>query len=239
MKSLFLALFLFSACSDSSDRVEVLSKLRTLGVKSSPSFVPQPTAPGTAVSIEFFVAVPKDRVITAESYDISKSEPLSFVVTPDPNTITYEEIGDLRIAKITGTGVLPPTTAAIDFKGVSSFGIKYGLTIKEGGESENIIGSILVFKEGASPAPSGLGVTINDSLDFTSKSEGSLAGTLQNPTSERFKISWFVSSGEIKNRRALVTKWTPEKSGSQALILTARGLNTGSFAISTKSITVK
>jgi hypothetical protein len=188
--------------------------------------------------LEFYIAIAKDHVITTEDYDISKTEPLSFKITPDPAAITYQEVGDLRIAKVKATGLMPPL-AAFDFKGVSSYGVKYGLTIKDGSETENIIGAVLVFKNDAVPAPSGLNVTINDTVDFSNETEGSIGANLLNPTSERFKISWFVSSGEIKNRRALVTKWTPSKSGDQALIVTARGLDTGSFSLSSKAIIVK
>lgn len=239
MKALFLVVLTFLGCSGESDRVEAISKLRALGVSATPSFVSQETSPGAAISLEVLVAVPKDHVITAEEYDISKAEPFSFRITPDPSTITYQDVGDLRIAKVTAAGVLPPTAAAIDFRGVSSFGMKYGLTIKDGSESENIVGAVLIFKEGASPAPSGLNLSINDSVDFSNNTEGNIAANLQNPTSEKFKVSWFVSSGVIKNRRALITKWTPNKSGEQALIVTARGLDTGAFTISSKVVTVK
>ncbi len=239
MKALFLVVLTFLGCSGESDRVEAISKLRALGVSATPSFVSQEASPGAAVSLEFLVAVPKDHVITAEEYDISKEEPFSFKITPDPSTITYQDVGDLRIAKVTASGVLPPTAAAIDFRGVSSFGIKYGLTIKDGSESENIVGAVLIFKDGASPAPSGLNVSISDPIDFSNNTEGNIAANLQNPTSEKFKVSWFVSSGEIKNRRALITKWTPNRSGEQALIVTARGLDTGAFTISSKTVTVK
>ncbi|MEI8027855.1 MAG: hypothetical protein WCI18_16010 [Pseudomonadota bacterium] len=239
MKALLLVVLTFLGCSGESDRVEAISKLRALGVSATPSFVSQETSPGAAISLEFLVAVPKDHVITAEEYDISKAEPFSFKIKPDPSTITYQDVGDLRIAKVTAAGVLPAEAAAIDFRGVSSFGMKYGLTIKDGGESENIVGAVLIFKEGTTPAPSGLNVTINDPVDFSNHAEANIAANLQNPTSEKFKVSWFVSSGEIKNRRALTTKWTPNKSGEQALIVTARGLDTGAFTMSSKVVTVK
>ena len=239
MKALFIVVLTFLGCSDESDRVEAISKLRALGVSATPSFVSQEASQGAGVSLEFLVAVPKDHVITAEEYDISKAEPFSFKITPDLSTISYQEVGDLRIAKVTATGVLPPSAAAIDFRGVSSFALKYGLTIKDGSESENIVGAVLIFKEGSSPAPSGLNISIKDSVDFSNHAEGNIAANLQNTTSEKFKVSWFVSSGEIKNRRALLTKWTPDKAGEQALIVTARGLDTGTFSISSQVITVK
>ena len=239
MKAFLFFLLLQISCSGSSDRQEVISKLRTLGANATPSYVFQKDAAGVPVSIDFYTAVPKDHQITASQFDMSNSNSLYFSIVPDSTSITYQDVGDLRVAKITAQGALPPFLAGLEYRGVSSLSIKYGLTIQDGSEVENIVGSVLIFKDGASVKNKGLKVSLKTLNEFTANHESDIAAELTNAGGERFKIGWFVSSGEILNRRALSTKWKPAKSGAHAVIVTARGLDTGEFSMDIKESSVK
>ncbi|NBQ54495.1 MAG: hypothetical protein EBU49_13095 [Proteobacteria bacterium] len=66
-----------------------------------------------------------------------------------------------------------------------------------------------------------------------------LSGTVIKPQSENVKVSWFVSSGKVTNRRAKETKWEPQSSGTQTVIMTARGMKSGSFALQAVDVTVE
>jgi hypothetical protein len=239
MKFLLVFLAMFIGCSGSSDREEAISKLRTLGANATPSYVFQKDAPAQPVSIDFYLAIPKGHEITASQLDLSNSGTLFFNVVPDLGSITYQEVGDLRVAKITAQGVLPPVVSGIEYRGVSSVTIKYGLTVQDGSEVENIVGSVLIFKDGATVKNKGLKVSLKPLAEYTAKQESDVSADLVNAGGERFKIGWFVSSGEILNRRALSTKWKPAKSGAQAVIVTARGLDTGEFTMDFKESSVR
>ena len=66
-----------------------------------------------------------------------------------------------------------------------------------------------------------------------------LSGTITKPQPENVKVSWFVSSGKVTNRRAKETKWAPEKTGPQTVIMTARGMKSGSFAVQAVDVNVE
>jgi len=239
MKKLFLLfIFLVSCSSDEENRFEVINKLRAIGANASPSFISQDTAALSNVEIQFHVVMPIGNEISLENYQNPDIKNIVMNLEPDPTSISYVNVGSLRFASFKAKGTIPPEVKAIKFDGFTSFAVSYGVTVKSGAESENIQGSILVYKSDSMPTVNDMKIAIKPDLTFKKSTKSVLSATLTNPIGENYKIGWFVSSGIVENRRSLDTFWTPKESGIATVIVTARGLQTGSFTYDSSAPTV-
>lgn len=237
-----------TACGDEeTDRFERVAKLRAIGVSTNPVVLAAP-ASGTTESVELtaFAALPKGGVVGASSFlDEASAYSSPLPVSVDSSTATTEGFAalDLYSVKATATvGPLTPQQEAI-LLATGKLIFRYGIKLDSGDESETIVGNILVYPAG-SPEVSFQALSANVAEPLANATIGTgpdqvLSGTATKPQEEAIKFGWFVSSGKVKNRRARETKWEPVDSGSQTVIMTARGMKSGSFALKAVDVTVQ
>jgi hypothetical protein len=128
-------------------------------------------------------------------------------------------------------------TAALTKQGYAR--LRYQVKFNASGDDENIVGDTIVYPE-SSTALSWTAPTIAITKPATTAAAGSLdlEGTIDSQGNETNRVSWFVSSGKVKNRRAKSTVWQDAASGSQTVVMTVRGTKSGAFAIKTQTITL-
>lgn len=249
-KPIFLVtLTIATGCQDDEAmRVERIEKLRAIGVQTNPVVV---TAPGpglsTTVNVTAFAATPSGGSIAASSFMDTASnyaQPIDTVI--DPTTATTESFANLDLYSISGTVTIGPLSTAEQLALSAEDGrlvYRYGIKLESGSELEEIVGNILVYPATAEQTNyQPIGVTINTPTVNAAVGAGakqSLSGNVTKPQDENVRISWFVSSGKVKNRRAAETEWEPETAGNQTIFMTARGMKSGSFAVSGVDVTVE
>ncbi|MEY4630798.1 MAG: hypothetical protein RIQ81_918 [Pseudomonadota bacterium] len=245
---LICSVFLSSCGDDEDNRPERISKLRAIGVASSP-LVGSAPAPGATTQVELtaYAALPKGQTVTATSFiddDARYATPV--VVQVNNNSQTVESKAALDIYSVKATATIGPLTELQQAQLAISGGkllFRYGIRLEAGDESEDIVGNILVYPPGAEALTyQPIDVTINEPTINATLGTGPdqpLVGDVIKAQQENVKVSWFVSSGKVKNRRARDTKWEPVVAGPQTVILTARGLASGSFVMKVADIVVE
>ncbi len=240
---------LLSACNeDDSTRVERIEKLRAIGVTSSPVVLAAP-APGSSGSVELtaFAALPPGSTVTATPF-LDEASPYAppVPIVMDSTTETIQHLGALELYSIKGTvtvGPLTPEQEAILAAPSGKLSLRYGIKLETGAESEIIVGNILVYPSGSEEsAYQAVSVSVAKPVAHATIGSGPdqvLAGTVTKAQPENVKVSWFVSSGKVTNRRAKETKWEPQSTGTQTVIMTARGMKSGSFALQAVDVTVE
>jgi hypothetical protein len=238
---------LIASCNEDEDNLpERITKLRAIGVSASPLAVTAP-APGATTQVELtaFAATPKGQTVNASTFLDEASmyaTPIAAAISVDSEALEAKAALDIYSVKATATiGPLNERQIAQLAIPGGKLVFRYGIRLKSGEESEDIVGNIVAYAPGSAALNyQALAVNISEpTLDATlGTGEGQpLIGDVVKPQSENIKLSWFVSSGKVKNRRARDTKWEPVDTGQQTVILTARGLVSGSFAM--KAIDVK
>ena len=243
--SLLLAL---GACRpEDTSRVERIEKLRAIGISANPVVLIAP-APGTSGSIELttYAALPLGASVSAQSFldeGSTYNQPVPVVMTPGSEAT--QQMAALDIFSVKATVTVGPLTAEqqVILATTGKLALRYGIQLDSGEESERIVGNILVYPATAQEVTyQSVGVSVAEPLANATVSSGPdqvLSGTVTKPQSENIKVSWFVSSGKVTNRRAKETKWEPEKTGIQTVIMTARGMKSGSFALQAVDVTVE
>ena len=229
-------------------RVERIEKLRAIGVISNPVVLTAPN-PGSSATVELtaYAGLPAGSSITATSFlDEGSAYAPPMPVVMDPTTAVTQSFAALDLYSVKGTATIGPLSPAQQALLASPSGkltLRYGIRLESGEESEDIVGNILVYPNGSDEAAyQALGVNVaepvaNSTVGLTS--DQILSGTITKPQPENVKVSWFVSSGKVTNRRAKETKWAPEKTGPQTVIMTARGMKSGSFAVQAVDVNVE
>lgn len=232
---------------DESMRAERVEKLRAIGVSSSPLVLPAP-GPGATGSIELtaFAALPKGESVSASSFlDEASTYTPVIPVTVDPASATTTSYAALDVYSVKANVTVGPLTAeqeaTLALTGKLTF--RYGIHLESGTESEDIVGNVLVYPAG-SPEVAFQPLSVNVAEPLANAIIGTgpdqkLTGTIARPQEESVKVSWFVSSGKVTNRRARDTSWEPGKTGAQTVIMTARGLKSGSFAMKAVDVTAQ
>jgi len=242
------SLLLNSCNQDDSMRVERIEKLRTIGVASNPIVLSAP-APGSSGILELtaFAALPAGNTVTASSFlDEASAYTPPVPIVIDSNSESIQHLGALDLYSVKGTvnvGPLTPEQQAILAAPSGKLTLRYGIRLEAGEESEDIVGNILVYPAGSEEsAYQAVSVSVAEPVANATVSSGPdqvLSGTVTKPQSENVKVSWFVSSGKVTNRRAKETKWEPQSAGTQTVIMTARGMKSGSFALQAVDVTVE
>lgn len=232
------ALTALTSCSDDMPRQEAIEKLRGIGVEQSPVSA----KPGSVVTLTFHMLSLQSETITGTPYldSISKYSVPTKVTLLDTNA-TEEKLGKISAYSFRAQYTVPSdaaTVAALAVKSPSR--VRYGVTFNNGSKTETMVGDILVYKEGSAElawtAPT---ISIDQPLATTISSSTSISSTLQNSNPEKNQISWFVSTGKVKNRQAKSTDWSEISSGDQTLVVTSRGKSSGAFAMKVLKVTVQ
>ena len=228
------------SCRNEDDPQERISKLRALGVGSLPTIATTGSTAG-AVELTIYAAVPKGKTVAFESF-ADTGAPFSLPQTVKINgaTAAYTEYAAFRLFAVKATMVVPPAET-LKLQQDQSARLRYGIKLTSEEEEEKVVGDVLVFSQGAQQAswkaPSaeiespGGSVPTGQDID--------LKGKIVKNQEERIKVGWFVSTGSVKNRRAISTAWESPDAGDQTVILTVRGTESRGFGIQVRDVPVK
>lgn len=244
-------LFFLAACGDDSARPEVLDKLRVIGVGTAPvASSPAPVGTTLNVTLTIHAVVPLGETVTIGTFDDDKSPlmynvPASDITVTQPQASDYTDMDDFRLVKATVTVPVLSEDTFNQFpnsdKGVR---VRYGVTVVGAKKTEYVVGSFMTYKAGSTElnwqVPT-VDIEKPTNLGEVSIPEKGLeiVGKVNNPNDEDIKMGWFVSSGEIENRRSRTTKWRKPKDGKQTLILTAHGKKSKAFTLKVIEVNVK
>jgi len=237
------------ACNEPVDRQEQIDRLKGIGLVASP-LVNSPSQGSTinATQITGYATIPlgKTPVVTAyldqpTAGAISVKTDEIIIDASKQELTTYEGFQLLKfVARVTIPSVTLIQRFTDDFQGIQ---FRYGFTVSTEDDVEYIVGSFLVYPEGSeelqwtNPVISIDSPTENQSL--SAEEEFDVIATLTKPNDEDVKLGWYVSEGEISNRRAGETTWTLPTKGKHTLILTARGKKSRGFAIQIKTVNIQ
>ena len=240
---------LMSSCGRNTARQEVIQKLRCLGVLADP-LVSTPSAKKGAATVNLLihVAVPsggsvsvspfKDTVQNETGVTLSTSD-----LKVDSGSAKYQEFGGIRLFTVNATAVVP-TIATFTGNPSSFIGatVKYGFRVEAGSSSENMIGTFLVEPEGAAAlawkAPTIDIPAVTDGMSVA-KGDVPIAAKVTDTNGEDTKLGWFVTSGQVTDRRSASTTWSADTVGSQTMIVTVHGNQSRGFGLKAVAVVVK
>jgi hypothetical protein len=238
---------LVTGCDGDSERPEKLDKLRGLGVQATP-LVASPSVDGETpktVELTVYASLPIGQTATVAAY--ADEESFLSVNTPadqiavDEASIKYDEYPGLQIMSFKAKVPVPTASDMARFGG--SGNVRYGFVLNAGDEEEKMVGNFLVYPEDAPQlAWTNPDAAVSAPIDggtVSSGGESDLKADLADPNGEDLKVGWYVTSGEIKNRRARNTIWKEPDAGPQTVILTVRGRQSRGFAMKAFSVTAQ
>lgn len=227
--------FAFLSCSDDQVRQESITNLRGIGVEQSPVIA----KPGSPVTLTFHLAAPQGKAITAAPYiDSVFRYGTTTKVTLVDTTPVEKNLGSISQYTLRATFTAPSDAATLaSLEKGSPLRTRYGVTFSDGSRTENIVGDTLIYKADT-PEQVAPTITIDQPLSAEIGTTATIASTVTNKIAEENRVSWFVSSGEVKNRRAKSTEWSKISTGDQTLIVTTRGAKSGAFAIKVVQVSV-
>lgn len=233
---LCLSLKFVLACNADDDPFERIQKLRALGVSSNPLGLTPAGQPGQKFTLTVYAAVPLGQSITLEPAldDVSKfaqAVPVSVVSGSE----SYKDYAQLRLFQGQFALEVPPIPVETIPESTGFLPLRYALMLRSGDEEEKIVGNVLLYPpdspklqwkaptaEITAPLP-GEGIADSKKID--------LKANVVNPNDgDILRLAWFVSSGNVRNRRARETVWEKADGGTQSIILTVRGLKSGAMA---------
>ncbi len=221
-------------CNESSDRFEQVLSLRALGIAAD-TFV---AIPNSTVNLTIHAAVPKDNDVTAEVYQDAQS--LYAILVPDLELVdsgSYTEYDNFRHYQLAARFVVPDEDGlrALGWDGSSAL-LRYGVSLSAAGRTEKVVGDLALDTADSDAAaiawttPSISSVEPAVGTTLGKGSEIDLKAVVE-VGDDTYKYGWFVSGGEIDNRRSLDTKWKLDDKSKQNLILTVRGKVSKAFSI--------
>ena len=237
----FISMVALACNRGDEEKFETISKLRALGVATDPiGLVPSTDGAIQTAQMKFFVAAPLGATVQYEPYQDDRARyalPIELVIDTDS-----EKIGDYAKFSIHQVNAVLslPATALVPIPPDPGFArIRYGLRARSGAEEELIVGTLVLYaNQETRPAYEPLSVAIDSPLEVTALGEQTnLQATIDNKNSENIKIGWLVSSGTVKNRRAKSTLWLDSAAGQQTVVVTVRGMKSGSFAYAVRDVT--
>lgn len=229
-----MTLVLFACNDDEDNRFERIDKLRALGVTTSPiGLTPAGSDGSQAMTLSFFLVAPLGSTLQFEPYEDEKSRfaipvKLSVAETSDKRT----DYATFSIHQIDAVLTPPPAGLFPIPEDPGFVRLRYGLRVTAANEEEVIVGTAVLYANNTirpSYQPLSVQIVTPESQGLLGN-EATIAASVDNPNDENVKIGWFVSSGQVKNRRARQTIWSDIKGGKQTMIVTVRGLKSGTFA---------
>ena len=235
---------LWTGCGRGGDRQEEVNGLRSLGALVNP-LVSTPSVAGktaTTVEVTFYASIPLGQTATLTPFlDTGNTAgafrvPLSGILV-ESGTEKYDAHNTLQIFSQKVLITIPTTEKLTAVSPGPFIGaqLTYGLTITASGAKENAIGNLLVFPVGATQL-----FWVNPTIKITApasaaavslKKQVSISASLTDGVPEDQKIGWFVTAGNVTNRRASNTSWTPTVSGPQTIIVTGHGVSSRGFSL--------
>lgn len=238
---------LVSHCGDEQERQEVVAKLRAIGAGSTP-VVPVPSEGATisTATLAVYAALPIGQTITATTFkdsDSVSSIPLdASAQVINTASATYTNHKGVALYSVNVTLTIPQLAIMQKLPSlISGSGkVRYGIMLESGGEVEKIVGDVLVYPATATQhnwvAPVVDIAAPIQGATFALNSAQDIQATITDANTEGVKVGWFVSNGEVTNRRAKNTKWKITEAGEQTLIVTVHGKKSKGFAV--KAVTV-
>jgi hypothetical protein len=230
------------ACNGGDEeKYEKIDKLRALGVSVTPiGLTPSTAAEAQTVTMTFFVAAPLDSTVTYEPYEDEQARyALPVTLAVDPGSEKHDDYAKFSIHQVNAV-FTAPAADSVPIPSVPGFArIRYGLRVKSAGEEEVVVGTLVMYPTAETrPAYQPLTVNIETPIEgATIGSETPVEAIIDNQNGENVKVGWFVSSGELKNRRARKTEWRKVEGGTQTVVVTVRGLKSGAFAYAVRDVT--
>ena len=236
MKYLFL-IFLLS-CGNENDEQESINKLRTLGIETTPLVTsPSSASSPRSLTLTVYVAVPFNETVTVSKFTDQKTSHAILLTESDYNIVagseSYTTLNGFQLFTFKATVNVPQAEA---FKSRGGSGqIRYGFNLKSASNSENIVGNALIVAENSPQLqwtkPKIILTKPIDKSSVPHDTDIDIQADLKNPNDEDLKLGWFVSGGDIGNRRAQSTIWKSPSPGLHTIIGTVRGRKSHGFAI--------
>jgi hypothetical protein len=242
-----VAISFFGCGAPGGDRQEVISSLRTFGISVEP-LVPSLTinvASPSIATVKLYAAVPLGETATLSPFVDSGSANGAIPISAENIEIQagseeYVDYNKFRLFTALAKVTLPGVEAFRSPGGFTGGQVRYGLSVATATQREDVISNIAVFPEDSPEA----GWT-NPTVDISSFKNGAsvktgkvqLAATITKPNEESVKLGWFVSSGEIQNRRAEETTWQLSDSGPQTVAVTIHGSKSRGFFLKVVDVT--
>lgn len=241
---LFMFLVVLQACSDPKTRPETADKMKPMLVLvNPPDEAEKPTQPlkhegwlaplpGEIAKLQFHFVGPEDLGPLTLTPGEVEPRPLTLPVTEWVVDASIPHLySGLNHTTIEARTQLP-SVAVIDavwpaFATEGFVRLRYTLVVSDGSRELPLAGDFVVYRDAnvAGAARNLFGSTIDQpaaGVDIGDK-KLDISSTLRNEQDEDVKIGWYVSAGEIKNRRAAVTEWELPGSGRYTLVFTVRG----------------
>jgi hypothetical protein len=230
------SLVLFS-CGADEPRYEQINKLRSIGAEQTPINATY----GSTVTVRFFLAGPSGLNLKASNFkDTAAKYGLPVDITFSTASPVEEKHAALSVYTLSGTLTIPQESLLNKFiVGTAPARVRFGASFAASSEDETIIGDILVYpKESTELSWKAPSLSIVEPLGDTTSTNSKVKTVINVSHSEPHKYSWFVSSGQLLNHRAVSTEWKEQTTGAQTIIATARGTKSGAFSIAVKDVTV-
>ena len=236
-------LLLLGGCGRGGDRQEDIPGMIALGAAANPLVATPSVAGQTAKTVEitFVAAIPLNQTATLAAFvDTGSTEgayriPAEGIqVDSGPGEYVVHKTLQIYSQKVLITLPTQDVLSALSKQPFAGAQVTYGLTLASAGATQNVIANFNVFPTGstqlawANPtikitAPvSAAAVATNTSVPITAQ--------ITDATSESNKVGWYVSQGDVTNRRAANTSWNVKDAGAQTLVVTLHGVNTRGFA---------
>ena len=220
-----------------NDRPEVIAKMRALGVEQTPVNA----KPGDTVNLTFYVAGnPATQMTPTVLLDTQARYSVPIAVTPIDSIPTETKIGALSLYSYRATFTVPTTANILALIAKQGFArMRYQVKFTASGDDENVVGDTVIYAAGASQlawtAPE-IGITTPTAT--SASGTVALEGSIVSGGQENNRVSWLVSAGTVKNRRAKSTVWESVPAGTQTLFMTVRGMKSGAFSIKSQAVTL-
>lgn len=248
--STLFIIFSIVSCNKSEEHPEVIEKMRSIGVSLEPVIA----VPSNSTNLFFHIMVPGTMTdsLTFQSLTPSGARfPITEFtidsVTLAPNQDHSGVLTKFSYYKIMATIGIPSEASLGLSASNPSTKLEYLVFISGDKGSQLIKGEVPVFISTDEIHQETTGRNLSVAIEKPGSTANpdakvDLSGTISNKLEiDQGKIiaSWFISGGEIKNRKDISTEWkSPKEAGDQNIILTARGKYSKEFAVAFKKITI-
>jgi hypothetical protein len=228
----FVLFVVACACNEDMDRQEVLDRFRGLGSIADPLVsIPSVGDIVSEVELTVYLVMPTDQeIVSAEPYEDDGSVAVPALgkdsVFVDASSITHQDYNEVRVGSFKATLLVPGAESLPALASLPRAQVRYGFVVKSDTDTETIVGNFVVAKpdgeELAWQVPT-ISVATPETDGVLDPTSMDLEARINNVNDEPLKMGWFVTSGEVSNRRALTTTWKEYDKKDQSIIATVHG----------------